>query len=836
MASILSVVALSIDHQRKVVKRAKGNDGTQSFAVVGDGNTVLAYVVVPDTNMTWAEQCMREILARHGATLAPDDCNRLVERGTLPPVVYVDCNCCNGKVGGRTDETAVLRLLKLLDAFHAIQRIGKQINSEHDRKGRFMQQISACIFTRSDEDMRALEAARMAGNIRNLSTKQQKKDRERHVRRVIRDKEAIVAKLIMLLKTQILLDRKIRAAYERSGKSCADLSPAHDAYPLITKKVKDCIIRQCVHVLNGCLEDVQAMNVAVGEVNYRNTGVMLMEYKSLRGTNGNEAMHSVMDRKMYATNHIRKLYFDAKAHWNITHYNRVRLGDMGKEVLPHGVAPHEDDSIAIVASTDLLFGFAYCDSVLKAKEDDIHREVMAALANDELAIEDLEMDGLEAVAELDDLLNNDEETDVATCSDSTLMGAGVNVSVPPLAVDIPAVIDVASLEQLDCAFDRELGRPVGSENSLPIEVDEVVTPANVSTLQQCSRAADQMAADGGITFADDTTTADFVQLHGVNGTRRVGVRRKQAQQAPKSWPGMNLSMRTKWEQIWAERYKCPHPGEGSTSMHQWVQKASYIYEIWMADELKKAKEAKLPRPPLETVGYTEAANWAKEKMASASEGRRRGIVDEATQAISTSLDAVMESDNGVDEAALFGDEDGLGVARVIDSLQMISPSASADSSPGFPTTTEVSAAMEQLAVSQTVDDELQGLLKKPAKKRAKKKATSPADAERKRRALIKLQSLGMTADKPAGRSRPRCGICNKYFDTELVVQLEGEEARKLPHRQMGHVNGKRKDFCPFADDSGILKQHLIDLGERRQQSQKDTYKKRKSSVGVVEEE
>ena len=60
-------------------------------------------------------------------------------------------------------------MLKKLDAFHLINRIGRQINSEHPRKGNLTSQLSQCIFTSSQEDTAALESARQEGNIANLS-------------------------------------------------------------------------------------------------------------------------------------------------------------------------------------------------------------------------------------------------------------------------------------------------------------------------------------------------------------------------------------------------------------------------------------------------------------------------------------------------------------------------------------------------------------------------------------------------------------------------------------------------------------------------------------------
>ena len=117
-------------------------------------------------------------------------------------------------------------MLKKLDAFHLINRIGRQINSEHPRKGNLTSQLSQCIFTSSQEDTAALESARQEGNIANLSTSQKKSERGKFVRRVIQDPKKIVAKILLLLKKEITFDRQAIAQHRQSGDPCVDISTA----------------------------------------------------------------------------------------------------------------------------------------------------------------------------------------------------------------------------------------------------------------------------------------------------------------------------------------------------------------------------------------------------------------------------------------------------------------------------------------------------------------------------------------------------------------------------------------------------------------------------------
>jgi hypothetical protein len=74
------------------------------------------------------------------------------------------------------------------------------------------------------------------------------------------------------------------------------LSPANIGYPLISKTFLQVLKNQLVRICNGYISDdpTKLPYKAVKEVNYRNTGIMLVEVKSLQGTSKNETMYSVM--------------------------------------------------------------------------------------------------------------------------------------------------------------------------------------------------------------------------------------------------------------------------------------------------------------------------------------------------------------------------------------------------------------------------------------------------------------------------------------------------------------------------------------------------------------
>ncbi|KAL7531878.1 hypothetical protein ACHAXR_004286 [Thalassiosira sp. AJA248-18] len=439
MGSLRSQVALAIDHQAKVVKHAKGGDVTLSFKVVSDTVLVLRYYCVPTDDFEWADIAMREIVERHGAILNPTDCNRLVDQGDLPTSIYVDKDCCNGKEHGRTEDNKYFYgMVKLLDAFHLILRIGREINSEHGRKSQFMRQVSQCIFEISKEDVANLEAARQSAGITNLSSKQQKYDRRVYVRREICDPAKIVSKLLMLLKSNIAMDREARLQFGLDGKSCDEITPAHDVYPFVTKMLKKCFVMQCTHVLNGCVADLQTMNVSNGSANYKNSGFRLPTCKSMHGSSKVESVHSVTDRAMYTFNNIRQVVYDGRVHWKLTNSNRQRLGDMGQPALPDSVAPSEViNGPPMVASTNLRIVFDYCHHVMKEVESKIEDAVRAELKNPNYPNVRSELDNLNSAIgdiieydiEATEEMIDDAATDAAA-DDAPSVAAGPSTNVP----------------------------------------------------------------------------------------------------------------------------------------------------------------------------------------------------------------------------------------------------------------------------------------------------------------------------------------------------------------------------------------------------------------------
>lgn len=310
MAALISEHTLAIDHQLKVVKSMKNADGEingQSFCVVGDGGVILSYVAVPDTSMKWAEPALKEVIERHG--------------DNKPKYVYVDKDCCNGKLGGRTDDTKYLMgMIKKLDCMHLHLRISNEIPAEHPRKGAFMKKLSKAIYIDCPEDVKRMDEIRKNNpkKCANLDATKKKWDRK-HIRRIIPDGGVACKSLLFLVKTMRAQDKIAKRLWEKStGKPVPrNITAAHPAYPLITSRVWKSIRLQCNHLLNGCVSDEMDMYVTAGSENYRNTGEYLPVYISLRGTSKVETVHSVFAVASIQWHNIRSILFDAHTFWMV---------------------------------------------------------------------------------------------------------------------------------------------------------------------------------------------------------------------------------------------------------------------------------------------------------------------------------------------------------------------------------------------------------------------------------------------------------------------------------------------------------------------------------------
>lgn len=182
----------------------------QSHSVVGNAGLVLSYVIVPTTDKAWIDPAIHEVVERHGATINND--HEVIERGSLPQQIFVDCNCCNGKLHRRNEKNSIYYgMVSRLDAMHGIMQIGRKLPGQHARKTIFLKQLSQAIYTDCHEDRVWLEEARTRARnlgrlLRELTSTELKADRTKYVRRSIGPPELICSKLARVVNDHIAMD------------------------------------------------------------------------------------------------------------------------------------------------------------------------------------------------------------------------------------------------------------------------------------------------------------------------------------------------------------------------------------------------------------------------------------------------------------------------------------------------------------------------------------------------------------------------------------------------------------------------------------------------------
>jgi len=165
LAALKSSTALSIDCQVKVVQRCvkkrERMGSAQALSILGDTGIVLSHVVVPSDKKEYRTQAMEEVVSRHDE---------------LPKFCYVDRDCCNGKPGGRTEETKMYHgMEKKLDSKHLLTRITDTINSEHKRAAAFIRGLSNSIFTPNLSDKINLSSVAIS-TLRSLTPQEERSE------------------------------------------------------------------------------------------------------------------------------------------------------------------------------------------------------------------------------------------------------------------------------------------------------------------------------------------------------------------------------------------------------------------------------------------------------------------------------------------------------------------------------------------------------------------------------------------------------------------------------------------------------------------------------------
>ena len=782
MASLKSQHTMAIDHQFKVVGHAAGKKAKCSFLVVGDCGIALGYYAVPDDSLSWATLAMKELVARHGAVL-DEESKKCIVQGELPKVIYVDKLC----EGERTEAMKYFfGMIKKLDSFHLIQHVGKEINGEHPRKGRFLQQLSECIFTVVEEDIKALKHAREQGDIGKLSSKEEKADKTKYVRTVIDDPKIIVSKILAIVKSQVGLDREAKKLSIESGDLCEDITTAHPAYPLVTKKILKCVMNQCIHILNGCVHDEIPMNLEMGQAYYRGTNILLDFFKSLRGSSRVEAIHSVLDRKVYASSNMREMLFDARLHWHLTNYNRERLRSLGRETLPGGVSPSEvnPNRISIVESTTLLFGFGYFHRIMTEFDEQVQDEALQQLDNlldEEIEIEDILDDNDTADSE------EEEEEEVNSDVDYT------ELLRPMVTKDIPVSVDFSALEQLKGTLNEDMKWTTSNNpfaEATPVEDEEIHQAFNShsnATFAECVDESDIMAADAGIDiFGHDfgsVTVERFNESKNVSGRRNVQTRTQRGRDA--------------FLELWVHGQ---NPSSGA-ALRKWCHSAAVEYEQWHNTQLLAAESEKKATPPLLPVTFEAIRAWVVKMKDISSAPLRDGAFNDKSAQLSREINTFASTTLPLENLPK-------GAAVDSSTIQVNVAVAARGSSAGdlfdSSTLSTVQKEMPQPQKRNTKSDDHKDADGKPPAKRKKERV--PNDDLRRKTAALKMAENGILADPIVNKKR-RCAICGKY--------------RNYVFQEMKHVQAKNGlRFCPLADNPTLYTEYLQWCEENKKEQNK----------------
>ena len=806
MATLKTEKAMAMDHQHKVVRHAIGSNGGYSFTVVGDAGYVLGYYVVPDDGEKWLKTAMLELVKRHGAAL-DDDLKKVIVRGDLPEVIYVDKLCCGGTEGQRSDAVAYFYgMLKKLDTFHLIQRIGKEANSEHPRLPEFIRRISDCIFTLVEEDVNALENARRLGGIDNLTNKEKKSDEQKYVRKRIDDPKVIVSKILGIVKGYAAIDRQAKLQSIKMGDKCENITTAHKAYPLITKKVLKCVRRQCIHILNGCVHDEMDMNVHTGVAQYRGTLTPLDTYISMRSTSKVEAVHSVMDRKVYAVVTMRQALFDTRLLWILTHYNRKRSRALGKEAIPDGVAPSEySGSIPIVDSTDLLFGFGYLNHVKKVFNEEVDDDVLDRLES-----------GIDL--ELEDILDEDDEegAEEGGVSDEDDSDSSVDASYveellkPMLTQDIPETVDFNELSIIGGKLESDVNvttrsNPIASQQPMKESTLNRALTQHAS-FEECLSNSHTLAAAHGIDTERhgfgavniDTFTASAE----VSGRRNAGARSLRSQGVKPTPPDYNPQMEAKFLEIWSSG---SNPSRGM-SKTKWCMKAQTEYNVFRHLEIAKAEKEGREVPPLFEVNRDVVMEWAEKMMKNSTSPLRAGAFTAESSELNNQLASFAATTSPLRQ---------LGLGDTVHSNDLSVTVATAATTPIFPslTSAEVSRGLQEMSPRKRSSEEF------PKQTKMKRRKKVPDDELVRRRNAASLMRIEHNIDvDPPVSSRRRCKVCDKY--------------RSFCFKSIPHVRSTEYEFyfCPLADDHSLYRAYEAKLAEVKRETNKKVYKRLKGDI------
>ena len=152
-------------------------------------------------------------------------------------------------------------------------------------------------------------------------------ERSRFIRTYITGGQETVQRILKAVRIHIQQDRRdaegMGQTYHMPKHNPGSSEAVKAGAALISKDFLPILQQQLVHIMNRCVADPPGMvpYVEGKKVNFRNSGVELQAWTSLRGTSRVEVWHSVCAKSFACLSGISQRTYDARIGWLLLHYN-----------------------------------------------------------------------------------------------------------------------------------------------------------------------------------------------------------------------------------------------------------------------------------------------------------------------------------------------------------------------------------------------------------------------------------------------------------------------------------------------------------------------------------
>jgi hypothetical protein len=785
------------------------------------------YCVVPDTAAEWTDEALDEV------------CRRF-PKGSGRKILFVDCGCCNGRLKCTYSETSVPErdhpdyrlwksiLVKKLDGIHVIMRMTRQVNAEHPRARLFAGMMSKAIYLHDPECEKLLDDARKKAGL-NLTEREKKMDSKIYGRRTPGAGKVVAKRVMLVMQSHIQLDVDTRTRLIAAGTNCDNVNSAHPGYPLITKKVRDTVLQQVVHCLNGCLDPEGVLaHSCTGVRNYRNTGIMLKTYSSPFGTSRCETVHSISARQTVLFQNITQDNFDARGMWRTTHFNRRKLSKKGLSTIEDGLAPFEQHDAKIIRDDPkLYFGFDYCRKVVADKNNSLYTRTENVLDEKDIA-DALESDLNDVTfgqsnADSPNFLVDDDGDDEPNEQNSV----GLDITTH----EIDGIVDADFIEEANrlktlrsYTIPEPLVAPVpaavAAQQQTQIRVDDLKETA----VEAAALLKEKTGADWGEHLQTDKSH--------VNTNRNVARRRNLGGQITFFPVTYNEEMAAEWKRLFNQR--CYDKSSIDRSI---ISDILQQYATAQHAESEKDKDDSTKRPLL-PVGRQEAEKWLKEQVQLKNVFLKRGETSKTSTGITNDIQTVL-----TDAAATEGTwrVAPQGSTRIMSALASEHRQRAIDPTDRLPPVESRRCKLCKAKLGRGPEMHLKDEcplqppeIKEATNKRKQERverSKAYADGLEPRRKKARETLAGMDSHlRPANTDKrngyEKCSICYYYIASKLD-----------PANNFWHFRKNRQWlYCPFADPPSEREHHVSLKQEKRRKKYKTYYEKNKKNCNRFDDE